>query len=271
VYRAACLLIASLVGCDTVWGLERDDDAGVNIDDEDGDGVIDRDDPCPHIAFQSTTDADLDGVPADCDPDDAMPDTRHVFYAFNTLEPGLDVQGGDPVAQGAMVFGATTDGLSTFVIRDIVAETLVVDVGFDVLGTTSDQGGVSLFDELGVYSVHRGFSTDNMQRGDVCFFGTNMHDVAHPKPVYLEMAEDNSFQSSVPDASTLTNTSGRFRMKRTPIRVDCTVFRDGLPSIPNQFNVADLVGTVGKVALSAQRARVRLRYVWFAYQPVLKL
>lgn len=270
-HRAACLLIVSFAGCDSVWGLERDPVAPASTGDEDGDGVIDQDDPCPHIAFQSTTDADGDGVPADCDDNDAEPETRHVFYAFNTLEPGLDVQGGDPVADGAMVFGATTDGLSTFVIRDIVAETLVIDVGFDVLGTNIDQGGISAFDELGVYSVHRGFSTDNMQRGDVCFFGTNRHNLANPKPVYLEMAEDDRFQSSVPDNSTLTNTSGRFRMKRTTVRVDCTVFRDGLPSIPNQFNVTDLGGTVGQVALSAQRARVRLRYVWFAYQPVIQL
>ena len=265
-------MIAALGGCDTVWGLERDPpDAAVDIDDEDGDGVTNAADPCPHIASQSTTDLDLDGIPADCDPDDTMFATKHVFFAFNTLEPGVDITGGDPVANGAMVLGATTDGLSTFVIRDVLAATVLVDVGYEVLASNIDQGRTSPYDELGVYSVHRGFSADNKQRGDVCFFGTNMHDVAHPKPVYLEMAEDDKFQGSIGDVSTLTNTRGRFRMVRTPAQVDCTVHREGLPSLLNHFDVPDLTNAVGKVAVSAQRTRVRLRYVWFAYQPVLSL
>ncbi len=265
-------LLAALGGCDSVWGLERArPDGAVDVDDEDGDGVTNAADPCPHIPFQSTTDVDLDGVPADCDPDDTMLNTQHMFFAFNMLEPGIDVAGGDPVANGALVLGATTDGLSTFVIRDHVAAMVLVDVGYEVLASNIDRGQTSAFDEIGVYSVHRGFSTDNKQRGDVCFFGTHMHDAAHPKPVYLEMDEDEKLQSSVEDASTLTTTSGRFRMVRTPAAVDCTVFRDGLPSLPDHFDVTDLASTVGKVAISAQRTRVRLRYIWFAYQPVLQL
>jgi len=271
VHRAACLLIASLAGCDRVWGLERPD-AGPSVDngDEDGDGIPNGVDPCPHIAFQSTTDSDKDGLPADCDPDDTMVDTQHRFFSFDTLEPGLDIAGGDPVADGEMVFGATTDGLSTLVIRDLATDTAVLDVGFEILASNIDEGQISMFDELGIYTIHRAFASDNKQRGDVCFFGTNMHDALHPKPIYLEMAEDNSYQGSVSDISTLSGTKGRFRMVRSPVRVDCTVFREGMPSLPNQFDVTDLQDVVGTIAISTQRTRVQLRYVWVAYQPTTR-
>lgn len=53
--------------------------------DEDGDGIPDLTDPCPHVAGDAT-DLDSDGVEDACDPNPATGTER--FLVFSTLGPG---------------------------------------------------------------------------------------------------------------------------------------------------------------------------------------
>jgi hypothetical protein len=53
--------------------------------DEDGDGIPDADDPCPHVPGDAT-DTDGDGVGDDCDVDAGTPDQH--WLLFSTLQPG---------------------------------------------------------------------------------------------------------------------------------------------------------------------------------------
>lgn len=63
----------------------RDGGAGAEHD-EDGDGILDACDLCPHLAGFDV-DPDGDGVGSACDPDPAMPNRIAFFEGFNT--PGL--------------------------------------------------------------------------------------------------------------------------------------------------------------------------------------
>src|SRR5215207_6251539 len=49
--------------------------------DEDGDGLADAADLCPHTGVNTRADADDDGIGDDCDPRPNSPDERH-FFAF---------------------------------------------------------------------------------------------------------------------------------------------------------------------------------------------
>lgn len=95
-----CLLAALtlLGGCDLVFGLTRTPppdaapdapfDAAACVDpthhDEDGDGVEDGCDNCPHVAQTSFDDDDQDGVGDGCDPDPGRRDTQLQFFGFAT-------------------------------------------------------------------------------------------------------------------------------------------------------------------------------------------
>ena len=83
---AALLLVA---GCGRLEFDPRSD-AAVAADaptghDEDGDGLVDAVDPCPHVAGD-TADEDGDGVGDACDPNPSTPSES--FLVFATLQPG---------------------------------------------------------------------------------------------------------------------------------------------------------------------------------------
>ncbi len=88
--RRAWLLAVLLAGCDLVYGLEGRLPPEAQPGDEDGDGRLDENDACPHIANESDVDLDVDGIAAECDPDDE--DNTTMFRWF-PIRDGL--LGGD--------------------------------------------------------------------------------------------------------------------------------------------------------------------------------
>jgi hypothetical protein len=85
--RVVALLVA-LVACGRLDFAERTPDATpVAVGhDEDGDGIPDPMDPCPHVAMGGTTDTDGDGVGDACDPNPTVPSEHWVKFA--TMQAG---------------------------------------------------------------------------------------------------------------------------------------------------------------------------------------
>ncbi len=251
-----------LAGCDLVLGLDR---AG---QDDDRDGGPDDEDGCPHIPGQSVLDADRDGISADCDIDDADPTTKRIFWTFLDGErpPELTLVGGtttpDPDGE-AILFGQKTAGYGSLVV-ELQTVAVLIDVGFDVLenGIDDVEGSGASYVELGLHTVQRGASDDLSVRGDTCFFGRN----PPPADGYVELNEDDkSFGTPPRFPGPLTGISGRMRQKRTPDRADCLLLQASGVQSGNGFDVSDMSRT-GRVAISSDRVRARLRYVWITYQ-----
>lgn len=261
------LLLACLAGCDTVFGLDRD----TPLADEDGDLQADDSDPCPHVPTESTIDADNDGVSSACDPDDSDRSTLVAFFGFNDVfpEPGLVFSGAgtqEADSPGTVTLGAVGGGgLTTIVTKDMITGTAIIDVGFEILGSSREDLGQGQWSEVGLFTVHRAFNANRTERGDNCFYGIGLDSA---QPVYVEINEDEQNQgSSAMSAGPLKTTRGSFRMKRTPLRVDCTVTREGLDTLFNGFEPTKLKDEVSEMALSFDAVQVRLRYLYFAYQP----
>lgn len=97
--------------------------------DEDGDGIPDRLDPCPHVAGD-LTDTDGDGVGDACDPEPGVP-AEH-FLVFATMQPG------DQPFDDATGFDQEPDALhaagdaGTTITLPLGTER--VDIGFEIRG-----------------------------------------------------------------------------------------------------------------------------------------
>lgn len=111
--------------------------------DEDGDGLGDADDPCPHVAIGGTSDGDGDGVGDACDPNPTTPGDR--FALFSPLTPGTnpfaDFAGFDQKDDALHVI-ALGNGNSKNLIADLPVESARLDIGFEILevvGTSMDQ------------------------------------------------------------------------------------------------------------------------------------
>jgi hypothetical protein len=260
VHRVCSLVF--LAGCDLALGLDRPGH------DDDMDGAPDDEDGCPHIPNQSTVDADGDGISVDCDIDDSATTTNRIFWTFlDGQRPAeLTLVGGSAIADRdgeAIVFGQKSDSNGALVL-DVQTDTALIDVGFEVLDNAIDDEASSgvPYVELGLHTVHRAFAEDLKERGDTCFFGRN----PQPAAGYLELNEDEESRGSPPHFDgPLTGISGRMRQKRTPARTDCLLVQaSGLQS-SNGFDVEDR-GRTGKIAISSDRVRARIRYVWITYQ-----
>jgi hypothetical protein len=97
-------------------------DGAAGLHDEDGDGVADADDGCPHLAESAQVDGDNDGVNDGCDPRPMLPGERIAFFDPFTVQraewmfttgtwqyPGETLEGsGDAVAFLATALGEST-------------------------------------------------------------------------------------------------------------------------------------------------------------------
>ena len=100
--------------------------------DEDGDGIPDSIDPCPHLAGDAT-DTDGDGVGDACDPEPTLPNEHWILFA--TMQPG------DQPFDDASAFEQKADSLH--IIGDVqpvitrTFGTVRVDIGFTVNALTA--------------------------------------------------------------------------------------------------------------------------------------
>ena len=270
-HRAAYVLIASLAGCDTVWGLERPD-AGPATDpnDEDGDGIANSLDPCPHLDDQTQTDTDKDGIPEICDSDDNEDQTVAVFFGFDstTTSTALDIQGTtSSEVPGTITFGRLADGLDTITLKIVTAKTALIDVGYEILEDTVEADPpTGTYDEIGLYTANQTYAKD--MRGDVCFFGRLQGDI---DSLYTELVENDKGQKTKFTSGDLAGTSGRMRLLRTPARYECGVFRTSLGMLGDSQDVGTLQAVPGRIGFSTERLIVRLRYIYIAYQPLIRL
>jgi hypothetical protein len=274
VHRTACLLIASLAGCDTVWGLERGDaPPAIDTNDEDEDGISNSDDPCPHLADQTQTDADKDGIPEICDSDDQENQTVAVFFGFDsaTVPTALDIQGSvtHTDVTGTVTFGRLATGLDTITLKGVMAKTALIDVGFEIVDDTVEAFPPTTdgYNEIGLYTANESYTPAT--RGDVCFFGSLM--TTNPDPLYTELGENAGTHQTKSTAGGLKGTKGRMRLTRTTEKYECSVFRTGMGMLVDSKNVEALQDASGRIGFSTEKLIVRLRYIYIAYQPVIRL
>lgn len=65
--------------------------------------------------------------------------------------------------------------------------------------------------------------------------------------------------------------TGRMRLARTPARYECSVYRTGNGVLGDANNVELLQSVDGRIGFSAERTQLRIRYIYIAYQPTIRL
>ena len=128
-----CLFVlAWLTACGRLEFDERETtiDSAPPGHDEDGDGIGDLVDPCPHLAGDAA-DRDRDGVGDQCDPDPDAPTSR--FVVFSTM------QAGDQPFAAITAFDQEADAIHTATMTTGMSilgtfATVRVDIGFEIRG-----------------------------------------------------------------------------------------------------------------------------------------
>jgi hypothetical protein len=256
-----------LAGCDSVYGLEGRLPPEARPGDEDGDGVLDNNDSCPHIANESDTDLDDDGVSEDCDPDDKEPSTltRWIPITAGSLEDAFVQTGAGKIVADGFELGVRDERSWLVFDLDAMAHTANIDVGYEMMSNVIEDSGTHPWSELGVHTVHRGM-TDST-RGSVCFLGIG-EDGEQPPVVaaYLETKEDEQTRSTVSFAPPLNGTLGRLYQFRTMNEVRCGA-RRGDEITTSNYEVTR-TSAMGGFAISADRIVAKLTHVWIAWQPL---
>lgn len=262
-YRAWPLLLL-VAGCDVVFGLEGRQPPGVLPGDEDADGVVDEDDPCPHIANESPTDEDQDGVSKDCDPDDDDGSTmiRWIPIKDGSLEDALVQEGQGKVLEDGFELGANTT--TSHLVFEVDTDTAIIDIGYEITGNNYEDLQQAPWSELGVHTVQRGFL--DADRGSVCFLGVGESFETQEDEGYLESKEDEQSVSSVTFVPPLNGTKGRLYQQRTPEKVSCGATRDGASMLTTSYMVTRSSES-GRIAVTADRIEAKLTHVWIAWQP----
>jgi hypothetical protein len=185
----------------------RTGDGMLSGHDEDGDGVPDSIDVCPHLA-DNQADLDGDGVGNGCDPNFMTPGDRIAVFAtmqpgtqpftINTATTGTLTQADDSLNVGGDLTGGFYMGLSL----PITAGDVRVDIGFDItaVGSASSQHQFAVatttitpnyFGELnenigsfsGAYITHFDGTNYNQAAAD------NLATGIHPGPVQFVLDE----------------------------------------------------------------------------------
>jgi hypothetical protein len=246
--RVRVLLVFALAGCELVFPLGSD---------EDGDGELDDEDGCPHIADQSDTDTDGDGVPDECDLSIVRSDESHVFYSFfpDTTPPATS--GSSKLAGGTLELGdAAADELS-FVDLNVVALEARVEIGFTVLEVRDP---VEQFSELGVHSMAADVN-DRKLRGYMCFFGRDV-DTSY---VAAQKTDEDATGVARFDGD-LVGFSGTLKHTRVDDTTECRFTRDNGERHESAFDDGgNRIADAGTIAITTNRIHVRLDYIWAVY------
>jgi len=257
-------LLALCGGCDLALGLDLagEADGGVLTHDEDGDGIDDAVDGCPHLAGSAPDDGDGDGIPAACDDDDARASTA-TFYALTTGLPGgaQPLQGLVMQEADALVLGEEN---VTVIALDRRPTTALVDIGFEVISNQVEDGlRDQPWAEVGVHTTVRSPAAGEF--GAACYLGRKN---GTPLTSYLEAFEDNApVGSAAPASVTFTGQAGRLRIVRDPTHVDCQANLADGSVVGFTSGTQALAAVDGAIGVSAGHARIRIRYVWISAAP----
>ena len=256
------LALVSLAGCDIVLGLEENPRGPDNAlesatHDEDGDDTPDRFDLCPHVPVPQT-DVDGDGIGDDCDPRPTTADVRY-FFAFEGGHVGILQATGTHVKEmDAIVLGLVDDEAS--LVLDVATGTADIEADVTIVKMPPLYAGA--YAEVGLFSVHRRFTSDHKERGDNCFFGTDM---GIPDPSFLEFNNDDRplDQYEVRFPGSVADVHGTFTHARTPEQMRCSFSRSNgtnhADGGPHENAPRDLTG---KVAVTTHLMAVRFAYLW---------
>ncbi|NVB81755.1 MAG: hypothetical protein HOV81_25395 [Kofleriaceae bacterium] len=143
------LVVASLVaaGCGRIDFAEVLDASAPIGHDEDGDGIGDADDPCPHVAIGERADGDGDGVGDACDPNPTTPGDS--WTVFSPLTPGtnpFDDFTDWEQKDDALHVVALGSGNAKNLLQSLPLANARLELGFEireVVGTTMDQHQVA--------------------------------------------------------------------------------------------------------------------------------
>lgn len=192
-----------LVGCGRVGF-----DATCVGHDEDGDGIADACDVCPHVPDPGQLDSDGDGVGDACDPEPLVPRQRlELFATLQGSDQPLAVTGTWTQAADSIHF----DG-SAKLRYDIELQNAVVAFGFDI----QEMIGTNVQHQIAVYARSTDVAYDLVELNDVP--GSSTADVSrYDGASYL-------IESSAPLPNAIH--SGRLTLEATQI-VDTSITLDG--------------------------------------------
>src|SRR5688572_1449003 len=188
------LSLLVLGGCHVVFGLEENATRPEfplesRTHDEDGDGVADALDPCPHrIELDDTEfDGDMDGIGDRCDPRPDAPDLRY-FIAFEGGNAAVLAPQGVAIQEADALLLGTTSGNAQLVLDAFDAGVVDVEVDIEIAAIKPLTAGE--YAEVGLFAVHRDFTDKN--RGDNCFYGAD----ATPRN-FLEFNNDDDHHDAL--------------------------------------------------------------------------
>jgi hypothetical protein len=215
--------------------------------DEDGDGIRDEDDPCPHIP-NADVDSDGDGIGDACDPYPDMPGDRMFFYSFSSGTGDLVIESTGVAAPDAFDLGAVGDAIDTAYVPYPFVD-VRVEIGFEIISV----GTEAMFRELGLRTMFDGTESDS------CFTGQSKLDAT----AYLEAQEGNSARDmSEPLPTTLDRVSGHMIVTQIDHVYRCAL--DGVAGVPATSATITPSFMMGRAGVSANGIVARLHYLFVA-------
>jgi hypothetical protein len=222
--------------------------------DEDGDGIADVDDPCPHlVGGLSSHDTDNDGIGDDCDPFPNDPGDSKRFFSFADGNGDLYIDGAVTPMGDAIELGTLAGQYDLVWVPNIWTQ-MRVDIGFTVI----DQGMVD-DDEIRIGTQHAPSLVPGDHNGDACRIGRLNQTAAS-----FHQADDptiSSPQLSVPiDFGTM---SAHVEILQIGTGYRCTL--DQLPSGVSASSVSLMPSlSTGQIGVGTLGARVRIDYIFVA-------
>jgi len=244
-------LVVLLAGCNVVFPLEPPThDASADVltgHDEDGDGIADEIDPCPHLASGDHDDSDGDGIGNACDPYPTVGGDEWHFYSFVDGIGDLVLSGSIVQVEDAVELGDVSQQVQFLYLPIPDADDVEIELGYQILAPMED----GAYHEVGVFAVAQ--ENDPATQGDVCFGG-------YDGSPYQELQE---FPTNVDIKHPLTATTfdvpSTLHMRRTPRNMNCSLI------VPNAQANGELMPQLtkpGRTGVSVGFARARLRYLW---------
>lgn len=225
--------------------------------DEDGDGVPDDGDLCPHIADEEQGDADGDGIGDACDRAPAG-GTQH-FFSFFEGSDGLAIGGPSKQLEDAIELGEADDGVTTVYLTDgtglrVQGRDALISVGFTVLGRSDGEK----YAELGI--TFGSTSRAANERGSVCFAGYD----DDPLPVFLQFNHFDSTPMRPRAEGTLDGNRAVLSGSRIGGQLACSLRATEI-ALDGQVDM--LEPSTGGLGLFVINERVRVDYVWIVTLP----